>query len=100
MARPGIAHLFRTADRHAALVTCVSGSGRDDQLVKVTVTDDQVSQPSSVDVSALRCQHEQGRVYPQFLLPVALITGGVLQTRPGSRVHLLTMSDRDVADIR
>jgi hypothetical protein len=51
----------------------VSGSGRDDQLVKMTVTDDQVSQPSAVDVSALCRQHEQGRVYQQFLVPVALI---------------------------
>jgi len=51
----------------------VSGSGRD-QLVEMTVTGDEVALPSAVDVSALSRQHQQGRVYQQFLVPAALIT--------------------------
>jgi hypothetical protein len=78
----------------------MSGSAGDDELVEMTVTDDEVPEPPAVDVSALCRQHEQGGVYQQLLVPVAVVTRGVLQTRPGSRVHLLTMSDRYVADIR
>jgi hypothetical protein len=78
----------------------VSGSSGDDELVEVTVTDDEVPEPPAVDVSALCRQHKQGRVYQQLLVSVAVVTRGMPQTRPGSHVHLLTMSDRNIADIR
>jgi len=78
----------------------VSGSMGDDQLVEMTVTDDEIPEPSAVDVSALCRQHEQGRIYQQLLVSVAVVARGVPQVRPGSRVHLLTISDRNVADVR
>jgi hypothetical protein len=78
----------------------VAGGVGDDQLVEMTVTDDEVPEPSAVDVSALCRQNEQGRVYQQLFVSVAVVTRGVQQTRPGPRVHLLTMSDRNIADIR
>jgi hypothetical protein len=35
-----------------------------------------------------RRQHEQGGVYQQLLVSVAVVTRGVLQAEQGSRVHL------------
>jgi len=77
----------------------VSGSTGHDQLVEMTVADDEVPQPPAVDVPALCRQHEQGRVDQQLLVPVAVAARCVPQARPGPRVHLLAMSDRNVADI-
>lgn len=56
----------------------VSGNAWYDQLVEMTVTDDEVPQSPAVDVSALCRQHQQGRVYQQLLVSVAVVTRGVL----------------------
>jgi len=54
------------SDRH------VSGSTRDDHLMKVAVANDEVPQPTAVDVAALGGQGKQGRVYQQLLVHVAV----------------------------
>lgn len=78
----------------------VPGNKRDNQLVEVAATDDEVAQTAAVDVAALAGQRQQGRVDKQFLAPVTVRAGGVLQVRPRPHVHLLPVGQRDIADGR
>src|SRR5690242_19523941 len=78
----------------------VPGRTGDDQLEEVAVADDEVAQPAAVDVAALGGQGEQGGVDQELLVPVAVAAGGVVQIRPRSQLHLLTVSGRDVANVR
>src|SRR5215475_15997723 len=72
----------------------------DDQLMEVAVADDEVAQPAAVDVAALGGQGEQSGVDQELFVPVAVAAGGVVQIRPRSHLHLLTVSGRDIADVR
>src|SRR5215831_14907252 len=76
------------------------GRTGDDQLMEVAVADDEVTQPAAVDVAALGGQGEQGGVDQELFVPVAVAAGGVVQIRPRSHLHLLTVSGRDIANVR
>src|SRR5262249_4385318 len=78
----------------------VPGGTGYDQLMEGAVPDDEVAQPAAVDVATLGGQGEQGGVDQEFLVQVAVAAGGVAQIRPRSHLHLLTVSGRDIANVR
>src|SRR5262249_34039170 len=77
----------------------VTGSRGDHQHLEVAVPDDEIPQPSAVDVPAPGGEGQQGRGDEQFLVEVAVAAGRVLQVGPRSHLWLLTTSGSDIANV-